>query len=228
MSIFVKSTLNEITVRNKEIQCKFFPLTGRYSIITPQGALTNIFPLIFIENESLTILDEPRPRLAPNWNIKKNHPNLTAFFPQKVKEDEFSEDMVQLQEFWDQIDQGLEGKIPLKFAASSAKGIITGNLCIKLYDSLSNAKYITIYLELENWEGFDHPPNIHSYVPLAADSLSVWELFDYRLNPRSITFFRNGYQSWTPNNLLDYRHKDYYFGSNNRKKQFRKSRLINL
>ena len=207
MSIFVKSSLNEITVRNKEIQCKFFPLTGRYSIITPQGALTNIFPLIFVENESITMLDKPRPRLTPKWNIKKTHPTLTAFFPQKIKDEEFTEDMVQLHEFWDQIDQGLEAKIPLKFAASSANGEITGNLCIKLYDSLSNAKYTTIYIEIENWDGFEHLPQIHSYVPLAADSLSAWELFDYVVDPHLITFFRNGYQSWAPNSLLDYNHK---------------------
>ena len=81
MSIFVKSTVNEITVRNKIMKCKFFPLTGRFSIISPEGALTNVFPLIFVENESITLLEDQLPNLAPKWNVKKTHPTLTAFFP---------------------------------------------------------------------------------------------------------------------------------------------------
>jgi hypothetical protein len=207
MSIFVKSSVNEITVRNKEVKFIYFPLTGRYSIISPQGALTNLFPLFLVKNNSITLLEEPLPNLSPNWNVKKTHPTLTAFFPLKIEGEGISEDTIQIHEIWDQTDQGLVAEIPLKFASNAAKGFILAKLCIKLYDSLKNAKFVTIYLEIMSWEDFENSPHIHSFVPLAADALSAWELFDYRMDPHKITFFRNGYQSWSVNNLLEYQHK---------------------
>jgi len=153
-------------------------------------------------------LKEPQPSFSPIWPSKKIHDQLSAFFPQKITDEEFSEDIVSLNEFSDQLDQGIIAKIPLKFAAVHVQGVITGFLCFKLYDSLQNARFVTIYLEIRNWDGFEHPPRIHSYVPLAADSLSTWKLKDEcRLNPRKVTFFRNGYQSWSPNALLNYKHK---------------------
>ncbi|MBN2156147.1 MAG: alpha-galactosidase [Candidatus Lokiarchaeota archaeon] len=208
MSIIVKSALKEIVVQNKKIQCKFYPSTGRFDILSPQGSLINVFPLIFIENESITLLDEPHGAFEPQWNMKTVHRDLIAFFPQEISNQEFSENMVVLKEFTDQIDQGLIAKIPLKFSASNSNGIITGFLCFKLYDSLLNAHLATIYIQIDEWVGFEHTPKIHSYVPLGADLLSKWILHDdYRLNPRNVTFFRNGYQSWSPNNLLGYKQK---------------------
>ena len=211
--IFSESiTKNGIKISNGQVRFVYFPDKGRFNIISSNGILKDMFCSINLSGRMrLDVKDLKIDNSLIGKQARKNLKNLQVLIPNPIEIGDFNKNSVEISEIKDQIGIGKLLKIKLKFISPSTNGSINGRLCVKLYSSATDTNNsIILNVVVDRYMDFSSPPLLHSISPIVADESSKWLICknfipeNYYPEPSNITFFRNGYQSWSVSELLKY------------------------
>ena len=196
-----------ITIKNERVIFAYYSAKGTYDIISKNGSLNNLYPCINISGFSTADVGSKKPNdTRMGKQSGKSMRNLYAFLPQQSDYQTSDEVNASVEDFRDMIGAGKLLKLRLKFINPHMSGAITADFTVKLYnDGEKSVDTLSVYLDIASWDNFQGDPLVHSIAPLFGDDSSEWMVEEgYQPDPKSITFYRNGYQSWSVNNLLYY------------------------
>ncbi|MBD3352148.1 MAG: hypothetical protein GF364_11730 [Candidatus Lokiarchaeota archaeon] len=219
MTLNVSISANDLVLGNTKTRFSFHFKSGRYDLHSIHGALYNLLISINIydkyhEQKSKNGKD-PVQSIIRGKNCKKALKNLILFTPVRNTNSKTSKsrqnvnDMnqdIDIRDIKDAIGLGKQVVIPLKFISTEIEGTIHADLIIKLYEPSEEPNDIFLLkCRIKSWDNFGTPPRLHSISCLLGDNTTEWYVTDeYRPLSTNITFFRNGYQSWSTPELLDF------------------------
>lgn len=220
MSITTDISADKIIMDNSKIKFIYYPKNGFYDVRTPNGSLLNVYSTINVFNNGVMKLKLSREeKKFLGSHSTKCLKKIFVFLPDPIKKEHFSDDMIIIEDFSDSVGKGKLAKISLNYSNLQINGVFSCTIIIKLYEPLvqyesqnskikQNNGFLTLQLQIDKWEKFDAPPEIHSIAPLFGDETTSWKITtNYYPSPNNITFFRNGYQSWSICETLDYFNK---------------------
>jgi len=224
----LQKDIDNIIVESNNSKIIFNLSTGKFDIYSPNFCLKNVLTSINIEPPQNFRIENIEVSKRTNKILK----NLIIFIPHfqkekisEVKIEEGNFDLNSISNFDSTLQKiilisnskfSMIGSfklltIPLVYKNSKFQGTFHAKLilCLNNAELFYPASEIFFsYIIIESWEDFDqiiNPPKIHSISPLLLDESSIIifnNSFSNNKNKITITFFRNGYQSWSICNLL--------------------------
>jgi alpha-galactosidase len=180
----------KITSKGFEFSLDLKKLSIFYSIQYTHGILTDVTSAILLCS-------------SPN--------NIQPLFPKLLSESDF---LVQNSDFNDSFGKGKRIELACVFESKDSSEIrVAGIWVAKVYEAhfTGLGPFVTIQMILKEWlENMDEFP-VYGYAPLYMKESGILNLQltenSIFSNPQDITFYSNGYQSWSLNNLMTYEDK---------------------
>ncbi len=193
---------NKIQIKQTHDEINFIYNTNHVRIFSSQEKL---YYSIGVGNDNLTH--------CTSALLFQDGKKVQPIFPKITKKDEVFNAH---EEFSDTLGRGLKLSLLVSFGPYREK-MISGKLIFKIYtqikgnigSALQNFPYISVQIQLKNAPKELRSANLYGYAPLYMKDMGKINLqgSEPTHSPKDITFYSNGYQSWSLNHLYGYKDK---------------------